>query len=49
MEGRGQEGQVTQQLKALAVVGRLLQQVIEGQPVKGTAHGAQAGVPKPQA
>lgn len=40
MEGRGQEGQVAQQLEALAMVGSLLQQVIEGQPVKGTAHGA---------
>lgn len=40
MEGCRQEGQVAQQLEALAVVGSLLQQVIEGQPVKGTAHGA---------
>lgn len=40
VEGCRQEGQVAQQLEALAMVGSLLQQVIKGQPVKGTAHGA---------
>lgn len=49
VEGGRQEGQVAEQLEALAMVGSLLQQVIKGQPVEGTAHGAQAGVPKPEA
>jgi hypothetical protein len=40
VEGRRHEGQVAQQLEALATVGSLLQQVIKGQPVEGTAHGA---------
>lgn len=49
MEGRGQEGQVAQQLEALAMMGGPAQQVVEGQPVEGRAHSAQAGVPQPQA
>lgn len=40
VEGRRQEGQVAQQLEALAMVGSLLHQVIKSQPVEGTAHGA---------
>lgn len=48
MEGREEEGQVAHQLEALAVEGSPAQQVVEGQPVKGRAHGAQAGVPQPQ-
>jgi hypothetical protein len=35
MEGRRQERQVAQKLEALAMVGSLLHQVVEGQPVKG--------------
>ena len=40
-----QEGQVAHQLEALAVEGGPAQQVVKGQPVEGSAHGAQAGVP----
>lgn len=49
VEGHGQEGWVAQQLEALAVVSSPRQQVVEGQPVEGRTHGAQAGVSKPQA
>lgn len=49
MENCRQERPVAQQLEALAMVGGLAQQVLKGQPVKGHAHGPEAGVPQPQA